>query len=162
MQTLTSSGEHVSAASIVRQRLDEARVKVVKIETREFPEETIFVVHAQPPITRAVQKANEIDRELAAIGFKGFVTIREVDPTKRAVTGRLRRGVIDGRANDLIALITARSRTSEAQPSLEYIKDAAENFFAHFCPGLYQTIRLLRSLSLPAEPGKRHLFYQHT
>lgn len=70
---------------------------------------------------------NSLDRDLVANGFNGFITVRPSDGPLSQVSGALKKGVLDPRATELINLLTARSRTSEIQPSLSYSRDTSEN-----------------------------------
>jgi hypothetical protein len=122
------------AEAIVAQRFADAAIEVWNITTREYPEETIFVVLVgEDELPTAAEIGNRVDRELDAAGFKGFVTVRRGEradaPTSTRVTG-----VHDDRATELVRLITSRSRTSEAQPSLAYVRDAAANAAAVSAP----------------------------
>lgn len=113
---------------LIRDLFAEKGIELLALETRDYPEETIFVVRVcEDDIDKATQIGNEIDRDLAQHGIDGFVTVRKVKQDSVLVIERVERGVQDPRATDLINLITARSRTSEIQPSLAYILDAANN-----------------------------------
>src|SRR6266542_3443238 len=112
---------------IVEKRFKEGGVQPLAIDKRAYPDETIFVVRVSAGDYIAAGKiGNAIDRELAAMDFKGFVTVRQDEATlvaERPLVG----GVADPKAGELTNLIAARSRTSEVQPSLEYIPDTARN-----------------------------------
>jgi hypothetical protein len=113
---------------LVQRRMSDHDITVFSLEKRIFPEETIIVIKVAPEQrVAATTLANSIDHELAEQGFAGFLTVREVDPSVVRGTGALRKGVFDPRANELANLLTARSRTSEVQPSLLYIRDASDN-----------------------------------
>ncbi len=113
---------------LIKERFADEGIDVLALETREYPEETIFVVRvAEDDIEKASQIGNEIDRDLSRQGIDGFVTVRRAKQDAVFVSQRVEGGVQDPRATDLINLVTARSRTSEIQPSLSYIPDAAKN-----------------------------------
>jgi hypothetical protein len=119
------------ARAILEARLASAAVRAASIDMREYPDETIFVVGVAPSdYERAIAVGNAVDVELQDRGFSGFVTIRRADVHSSNVAAIKRRGVSDPRATDLANLLTARSRTSEASPSLSYIPDAANNLSA--------------------------------
>ncbi|HEY3052726.1 MAG TPA: AAA family ATPase [Thermoanaerobaculia bacterium] len=115
------------AETIVRNRFAAAAIPIISIELRRYPEETIVIVNvAEEEVSSATELSNAVDRELQANGFDGFVTIRRAEMTAEVVAP-LERGVGDIKATELANLLTARSRTSEIQPSLSYIRDAAQN-----------------------------------
>ena len=118
----------IEPQQLIRDRFADDGIEVLSIETRDYPEETIFVVRVQEgDIEKASKVGNEVDRELSNQGIEGFVTVRKAKQDAIFVSQRVEGGVQDPRATDLINLITARSRTSEIQPSLSYIPDAAKN-----------------------------------
>ena len=122
------------AEAIVRGQFKNALVPVVSIELRRYPEETIVIVNvAEDDVAVATKVANAADRELHANGFDGFVTVRRADSASRSVAP-LEKGVVDFKATELANLLTARSRTSEIQPSLSYIRDAAQNIVTAMTP----------------------------
>jgi hypothetical protein len=96
----------------------------VSMSLRAFPGETIVVVELQPDsVPDAIKVSSEIERELPP---SFLLVIR-----KAAISAFEKRGSVtsvnDNRVSNLIELLNERSRTSEHQPSLHYIKDAAEN-----------------------------------
>jgi hypothetical protein len=119
-----------AAEDEVRRRFADQGLSGLDLRIREYPEETILIVRvADVEYDRAVLLGNELDRLLAAKGFSGFVTVRKKD--SRDTTHLLQDvGVADQKATDLANLLEARSRTSEIQPSLTYIPDAANNLSA--------------------------------
>src|ERR1035441_52705 len=117
----------LSPEQIVRQRFSAAGVEIVSFERRDYPEETIFVVRVlEQDLARSAEIGNTLDHELGKMGCKGFVTVRKAEQG-RVATGGLKAGVNDTKATALVNLLTARSRTSEIQPSLRYIPDTARN-----------------------------------
>lgn len=99
-------------------------LRFISIDFREFPDELIVVINV--PIedqTAALGITAEID---GLIPTKGFSVIRasHVADTEALVSVK---SVSDERVTRLIELLNERSRTSEQQPSLSYIRDAAEN-----------------------------------
>jgi AAA ATPase-like protein len=115
---------------LVRSRFDAEGIPLDELLTRQYPEETVIVVHVpEGYLQRAAEVGNELDQELQAKGFQGFVTIRRsaAKPVPSAQPFRSSAGVADERVGDLIELISSRARTSEAQPSLHYVLDAAAN-----------------------------------
>ena len=118
-----------SVIAVVSDAFADAQLTVHDIEVRKYPEESIVVVRvAESDMVSAIEVANRLDATLEETGFTGFVTVKratsEATPAKHAkrVTS-----VSDQRVVDLVNLLTARSRTTELQPSLEYIPDAKNN-----------------------------------
>ena len=64
---------------LIRDRFVSAGIMPVSVERKEYPEETIFVVRVRELNEAATLIANELDRELATTGIKGFVTVRSLD-----------------------------------------------------------------------------------
>lgn len=115
-----------SIDSVVRKAFADAHISGIEVEVKQYPEETIFVVTVAPSMLDAAARiGNELDQTLASQGFNGFVTVRRgsAEHAPRP-TGRVR-GVHDERATELVRQLQSRSRTSEKQPSLSYIKDTA-------------------------------------
>lgn len=118
----------VDPIALIKKRFVEEGIELLSLETRDYPEETIFVARVpEDSIEAASLIGNELDRILSNEGIDGFVTVRRAKQDTISVSQRVEGGVQDARATDLINLVTARSRTSEIQPSLSYIPDAARN-----------------------------------
>jgi hypothetical protein len=117
------------ARSVVASTFASGGIQIQELLTREYPQETVFVVHVRSAdLPAAAQLGNALDAQLQERGFTGFVTVRSVpDADLKKTANRKAMGVSDDRVPDLIALISARARTSEAQPSLHYVPDAAAN-----------------------------------
>jgi hypothetical protein len=131
VQAVTQTITAVEAKDRTQRKFEAAGIGVAALDLRAYPEETIIVVRVMPEtLTAATDLANDLDNELASLGFQGFVTVRADQKVASSKTGVLKRGVFDARALDLANLLTARSRTSEAQPSLTYIRDAADSLSA--------------------------------
>lgn len=109
---------------IVSQHFLEARIPILRLDIRPYPDETIVVLDVSPNnVARAAELANSVDRLLAERGFRGFTTVRSAQGGATDVISGVDR-LTDERVTALVNLLTARSRTSEIQPSLEYIADA--------------------------------------
>lgn len=110
-----------------------AGIQVVSIDVRTYPEETNYIVYvSDTDLPRAAEIGNGLDDELADQAPRAFVVVRKAraEMLDAVVPSRLTHGVQDGRAADLIRLISARSRVSLAQPSLSYVRDAEANLSA--------------------------------
>jgi hypothetical protein len=108
----------------IRRLFQEAGVSLVTIEVRTFPGETIYVVEVEPDVLgEAVRSSGPVE---STLGPGNLIVVRQakssLQPQRSAV-----QSVNDERVSKLVELLNERSRTSEQQPSLEYIKDAAEN-----------------------------------
>jgi len=93
------------------------------VSIRRFPGESIIIVEvAEADLPKAIDIANGLDSRIA----DGFITVRRMaqEPIKSAVSKPA--SLSDPRINDLVELLTSRSRTSEQQPSLRYVLDAAQ------------------------------------
>jgi hypothetical protein len=117
---------NASAKALVEAALTQERISIASFEVKEYPEETIFIVHVpSDQLSAAVGVAASIDERFQKADFSGFVTIRRVVGDVVLSAGpKGARGVAHPKAEDLANLLTARSRTSEIQPSLEYVRDA--------------------------------------
>lgn len=120
---------------LVRDAFDRAGVEVEELVVRNYPEETVFIVHVDgEDFAEAARIGNDLDSELADNGLTAFVTVRRSDKKQATVRGPVTKGVHDPRSTELSRLITARSRTSEVQPSLAYVRDSAVNLAAVTAP----------------------------
>jgi hypothetical protein len=124
-----------SRVSEVESAFQDAGIEVLNIDVREYPEETIIVVEVpEADIESGASVGNTLDGRFSADGFDGFVTVRRGKRETARVETPLDKGVHDPRATQLARLIAERSRTSEAQPSLHYVKDVAVNISAATAP----------------------------
>lgn len=108
----------------IRSAFQAIGVPLVSAEIRRFPGETIYVVEVDPStLDEAVRASTAVEGKL------GPGTLVVVRPAK-IISGETLaavQSVNDEKVSKLIELLNEHSRTSEQQPSLEYIKDAAEN-----------------------------------
>jgi len=113
---------NATVEQLVLDRFRESGLDPVHVEVKSFPGETIVVVEVDQQHDRAMEIARELDGQIES----GFVTIRQAPSAK----GMKRREPVftvhDERVPKLIELMSARARTSEAQPSLRYVEDASE------------------------------------
>ena len=117
------------AKAFVSRRMSDALVRVEGVEVRQYPEESIVVVRvAKDDFERAIGLANDVDRELASRGFAGFVTIKSSQSAGGPARAPGQAGGLRGqRVVQFVNVLTARSRSSEIQPSLSYVPDAQNN-----------------------------------
>jgi hypothetical protein len=125
MKTGVPSSE---AETLVRDNFVESGIDY-RLSVRSYPEETIFVVTVPAEdLSRAAVIGNALDTKLSSLGYDGFVTVRKATSSEiPAESSHTAAGVHDTRVIDLISLIASRSRTSEMQPSLTYVRDLAGN-----------------------------------
>lgn len=119
------SHDDLDPAAFVRDRFASEKIRLGEVDVRRYPEETILVVRVDKmDAARAIDFASVLDRELAERGFDGFITVKELtgESSAGARTTRIA-SLSDARIADLVNLLTARSRTSEVQPSLRYVSD---------------------------------------
>lgn len=123
----------MSASDIVSESvktvLGQAGIRESKIEERDFPGEHWVVVYVEQGSVAAGQSlAGEIERKIQESRSNPDIAVtvffraqeRSVEEAAAATSG----GKLSGRAVDqLIQLLEARSRTSEAVPSLRYMED---------------------------------------
>ncbi len=99
-------------------------ISFVRATVRSFPEEIIIVVEVlASSYDEAVRVAPAVERSLPE---KRLIVVRKAPESEINTVGSVK-SVNDPRISQLIELLNERSRTSERQASLHYIKDAAEN-----------------------------------
>lgn len=108
--------------------LKKSGITVERVDVRRYPDEVIFVVIVpEQEFNDALLVTETLDEDIRRGEIVGFVTIRKGEHSKQdGSDSKSARGVSDSKAEDLANLLTARSRTSEIQPSLEYIRDAED------------------------------------
>lgn len=116
--------EETSVRQLVERAFEAAGLSVVSVQVRSFPGETIAIVEVDADYARALEVAQALDGKIE----NGFVTVRQVAPktTSKKPEGKSVKDVNDSRVTTLLELLNARSRTSETQPSLRFIKDVDE------------------------------------
>lgn len=101
-------------------------VDPIRFETKAYPDETNVVVYVAPEdFLEAVDLASSIESSIAISSEKPvFLIVRKT--SERPAGSNLGRvtGVDDARVEELIRLVSARSRVSSIEPSLVYIPDA--------------------------------------
>ena len=120
MRTLSDPGQLES----IREEFKEQGIEVIAANVRRFPNETIFIFEVtSDDFEKALRLANEITDKVQ----DGFVTIKRAlrGPKASEANGDAISDLWDPKVSELIELLNARSRTSEQQPSIQYIKDAA-------------------------------------
>lgn len=124
------------ARRLLEHRFESADIEMKNLESKSYPEETIFVVYVAPAdFLDAAALGNDVDELFAQKEFDGFVTVRKsMERTKTPSPAPLQHGVNDDRVLDLQRLLRERSRATETSPALTYIKDVAENIVSVAAP----------------------------
>lgn len=108
---------------LVERAFASAGLQPVSVQIRSFPGETIAIVEVDADYEKALAIAQKLDSEIEG----GFVTVRQVVPkASKKPGGTSVKDVHDERVATLLELLSARSRTSETQPSLRFVKDVDE------------------------------------
>ncbi|CTP85140.1 AAA family ATPase [Xanthomonas graminis] len=109
--------------ALVEREFSASGVRTCSIQIRSFPGETIAVVEVDADYEKALGIAQKLDARIQ----NGFVTVRKIE-SKRGKKGAVQsvKDVHDPRVGQLLELLNARSRTSETQPSLRFVKDVDE------------------------------------
>lgn len=109
---------------LARQLLAARGVTVLRGETRQFPDETIVIVDvAENDVEAAIKCVSQLEDTLPDNMLIVVRTSSGEAPDQKSSI----RSIADSSVSRLIELLNERSRTSEQQPSLQYIRDAAEN-----------------------------------
>ena len=125
----------IDTEATIHNRFSEAGIEIQSIERKDYPEESVFVVYVtEDNFDSAIIVGNSLDPELSQTGFNGFVVVRKADRKIKSTRNRLKDGVKDPKAQELANLLIARARTSERQPSLSYVADAAQNILTAVTP----------------------------
>lgn len=125
----------LTALENVEAAFRDAGIIPIAVERRDYPDEAIFIVRVSDVDLEAARElGNKVDHQLQTGGFKGFVTVRRDEQSSANKSAAIHDGVNDPKANELVSLLNARSRTSEFQPSLNYIPDTALNNKAVVAP----------------------------
>ncbi len=101
-------------------------IEPVRFETKNYPEETNIVVYVSASdFVPAVELASFIESGVQEPDSRPtFVVVRKtLDGAENSDSGRIS-GVQDHRVDELVRLISARSRVSSIEPSLVYVPDA--------------------------------------
>ena len=152
-------------AALVQGEFEQRGLGIEDLVRRDFPDEAIFVAVVSPEdFDEAIAVGIAVTERMEVDGFSGFVTVRvhSAEVSKVRPTGRVK-GVHDPRCSDLVQLLTSRSRTSDALPSLHYIVDSSASLAAAVAPrhhlilgrrGVGKTALLLEAKSNIIEGGE--------
>lgn len=110
--------------ALVEDAFQSAGIELAAAKVRRFPGEVIIVAEVnEDDLPAAIALANDLDAQIE----NGFITVKKSSEESPRQAVQRSGSLIDPRVSDLIEMLNARSRTSEQQPSLRYIRDAAEN-----------------------------------
>lgn len=155
-------------AEQVHRGLAEAGIAVERIEERSFPGERWLVVYVPvDSLVVAQSLAGELESGLNLAGQSNdtpfSLVFRPYAEATPAVAGTERRGRLSGsKIDQLIQLLEARSRTSDALPSLKYVEDpraslaavaASRHQFIYGRRGVGKTAILLEAKRLAERNG---------
>ncbi|MGE3066875.1 MAG: ATP-binding protein [Hyphomicrobiaceae bacterium] len=116
--------DSIDVETLVRCFLETHGIEASSISLRTYPEETIIVLEVPEAYAQqAVSLSSSLEDQLppAHLVVIRSATVNTVQDSSSVKT------VADPKVSRLIELLNERSRTSEQQPSLQYIRDAAEN-----------------------------------
>lgn len=112
---------------LVRNVLEAVGVRVEDIQVREYPGEKNYLVFVpKDSVPEAAKHSSDLESRLAVDGSEVYVIIRPyADPKGPAkVKQPALTSLADKRVTELVALVSARSRVSAAEPSLIYVPNA--------------------------------------
>lgn len=108
--------------------LSEKDIRPISIETKKYPGETLIVVHVRKKdISAAVELGEKCDAWLSDNNISGTVSFRVADNPPAEHGAASISSLSDERIERFVALLQSRARTSETQPSLEYVRNAMYN-----------------------------------
>ncbi len=152
----------------IRNALKDAGIEVSDIQERSFPGERWIIVYVPEDALLAAQSlSGTIEREVNAADSSGdspfTVAFRARPEKEKPVVSDARRGRLsDPKFDQLIQLLEARSRTSDALPSLKYVEDpraslaaiaASRHQFIYGRRGVGKTALLLEAKRLAERQG---------
>lgn len=126
---MTKSTEALPPHEIVEALLTEAGIALASIDERTFPGERWIIAHVAADRVLAAQSlagpAEEALNQGLDDGATQFVVAfrPQAEPEQSAAPQDRATGLADKRVDNLIQLLEARSRTSDAVPSLNYVQD---------------------------------------
>lgn len=117
-----------NADGLIRSILEENEIDVTDIKHRSFPGEQWFIVSVESaslPVAQSLAGSIESGLEGANVSTTddSFVIAFRAAEADSSTAGLARGPLFDPRVDQLIQLLEARSRTSDALPSLRYVED---------------------------------------
>lgn len=118
--------EEFQPINAIKSSFELAGIAVVSLTRRDFPEESIFIIEVdESDLAKSSEIANQLDYLLQENEVNGFVTVRKCVNMDSRDSTKMTDGVKNSKVAKLLSLVSARSRTSELQPSLLYIPNTA-------------------------------------
>ncbi len=115
-------------ASEVQKLLTDQDIHPVLVEAKRYPGELLVVVHVnKQEISAAIALGKMCDSWLATNGIQGSVSFRVTDTPPPDHGATAVGSLSDTRIEQFVSLLQSRARTSETQPSLEYVRNAMYN-----------------------------------
>lgn len=99
----------------------------IRLETKNYPDETNIVVHVvESDFVRAIEAAGTLEDLLnsSPLARSTFLVVRKTTETLQGDASAKVIGIQDPRVDELVRLISARSRVSSIEASLVYVPDA--------------------------------------
>jgi hypothetical protein len=122
------------AAELIQSELKlHAGVAVEDVQIRDYPGEKNYIVFvAETDVAEAAKYSTSLEVRLASEGTQAFVIVRPVADAKGSVGAKqpALTTLSDKRVTELVALVSARSRVSAAEPSLIYVPNARASLSA--------------------------------
>lgn len=115
---------------LIEREMRRVGIEPASIQIRTFPGELIAIVEVDRDYQRALAVAQELDSQIE----NGFVTVRQAKTAAVKRSHHSVTGVHDAKVGELLSLLSTRSRTSESQPSLRYIRDVEERLSVAITP----------------------------
>lgn len=103
-----------------------AGIDTTGFDTKTYPDETNIIVYVlEGDFINAVELASTFTSDFLNVpGQPVFIVVRKAAATDATVLSPTTSGVQDNKVEDLIRLVSARSRVSSVEPSLVYVPDA--------------------------------------
>lgn len=129
------------SASSVKNFKTRGSIDVLDVIVRSYPEETNYIVLVrESDFAKAAEIGNDLDDLISTDSHKAFVVVRRTPKEFPVTTKAMTAGVQDPRATELTRLISARSRVSEVQPSLSYIRDVRSSSISAITAGRHHLV----------------------
>ncbi len=122
----------LSPAELISSELSSAGIAVSDIQVRDYPGEKNYIVFVtEADLGRAAQYSAELESRISSSETQAFVIVRASPELSNKVSKSTAvKSLTDGRIPELIALVSARSRVSAAEPSLVYVPNARASLSA--------------------------------
>jgi hypothetical protein len=132
MQIRMTTPENVSSTEVIRTELEDvAGVLVSDIQVRDYPGERNYIVFvAEADVGNAAQYSTPLESRLSTQDIQAFVIVRPAPESSKKSKLSALTNLSDNRVTELIALVSARSRVSAAEPSLVYVPNARASLSA--------------------------------